>query len=143
MPPGRQDSLLQDAADFGPAAQDLRVESYAFNISSASQTRTSGAARSLLVVARHNRAHAPGYNAPAVMAHGPLAASEDGMLSNMKTAALTSTVLLSTAVPAQAQKPTTGYAPVRGLKMYYEIHGSGSSEPLVLLHGSFMTITNN
>ena len=53
------------------------------------------------------------------------------------------TVLLSTAVSAQAQKPTTGYAPVNGLKMYYEIHGSGSGEPLVLLHGSFMTISNN
>ena len=39
--------------------------------------------------------------------------------------------------------PTTGYAAVNGLRMYYEIHGSGSSEPLVLLHGSFMTITNN
>src|SRR5262245_8920860 len=38
---------------------------------------------------------------------------------------------------------TTGYAPVNGLRMYYEIHGSGPSEPLVLLHGSFMTITNN
>lgn len=47
------------------------------------------------------------------------------------------------AVPAQAQKPTAGYAPVNGLKMYYEIHGSGSGEPLVLLHGAFMTITNN
>jgi len=46
-------------------------------------------------------------------------------------------------VPAQAQKPTTGYAPVNGLSMYYEIHGSGSGEPLVLLHGSFMTISNN
>jgi pimeloyl-ACP methyl ester carboxylesterase len=39
------------------------------------------------------------------------------------------------------QKPTTGYAPVNGLNMYYEVHGSG--EPVVLLHGSFMTITNN
>lgn len=39
------------------------------------------------------------------------------------------------------QKPTTGYAPVNGLKMYYEVHGSG--EPVVLLHGGFMTITNN
>lgn len=29
------------------------------------------------------------------------------------------------------QKPTTGYAPVSGLKMYYEVHGSG--EPVVLL----------
>jgi pimeloyl-ACP methyl ester carboxylesterase len=45
-----------------------------------------------------------------------------------------------TAVPAQ-QKLTTGYAPVNGLKMYYEVHGSG--DPVVLLHGSFMTITNH
>jgi pimeloyl-ACP methyl ester carboxylesterase len=40
-----------------------------------------------------------------------------------------------------AQRPTTGYAPVNGLDMYYEIHGTG--EPVVLLHGSLMTITNN
>jgi len=39
------------------------------------------------------------------------------------------------------QGPTTGYAPVNGLRMYYEVHGSG--EPVVLLHGAFMTITNN
>jgi pimeloyl-ACP methyl ester carboxylesterase len=39
-----------------------------------------------------------------------------------------------------AQQPVTGYAPVNGLKMYYEIHGKG--EPVVLLHGSFMTLTN-
>ncbi len=30
------------------------------------------------------------------------------------------------------------YAEVNGLKMYYEIHGTGS--PLLLLHGAFMTI---
>lgn len=36
---------------------------------------------------------------------------------------------------------TTAYAPVNGLKMYYEVHGQG--DPLVLLHGSFMTITNS
>jgi pimeloyl-ACP methyl ester carboxylesterase len=61
----------------------------------------------------------------------------------MKTAALAFFVLLST-VSAQAQEPNTGYAPVNGLRMYYEIHGGGSSsEPLVLLHGSFMTISNN
>src|SRR5918994_7686417 len=59
----------------------------------------------------------------------------------MKTPALIFTVLLSTAVSAEAQKPTTGYAPVNGLKMYHEIHGRG--QPLVLLHGSYMTITNN
>jgi pimeloyl-ACP methyl ester carboxylesterase len=32
----------------------------------------------------------------------------------------------------------TGYAPVNGLNMYYEIHGSG--RPLILLHGAYMTI---
>jgi hypothetical protein len=48
--------------------------------------------------------------------------------------------LAMTAASAQ-QKPTTGYAPVNGLKMYYEVHGVG--EPVVLLHGAFMTITNN
>src|SRR5918997_3479737 len=61
----------------------------------------------------------------------------------MRTAASILIVLLSIAVSAQAQKPTTGYAPVNGLKMYYEIHGSGSGAPVVLLHGSYMTITNN
>lgn len=60
---------------------------------------------------------------------------------NMKTAALNFTVLLSTIMSAQAQQPITGYAPVNGLNMYYEIHGSG--EPLVLLHGSYMAISNN
>jgi pimeloyl-ACP methyl ester carboxylesterase len=61
----------------------------------------------------------------------------------MKTATFIIAVLFSTAVLAQVQKPATGYAPVNGLKMYYEIHGSGGGEPLVLLHGSYMTITNN
>ena len=32
----------------------------------------------------------------------------------------------------------SGYAPVNGLRMYYEIHGEG--RPLVLLHGAYMTI---
>jgi len=45
-----------------------------------------------------------------------------------------------TDLPAQ-QSPTTGYAPVNGLKMYYEVHGRG--EPVVVLHGAFMTITSN
>ena len=49
--------------------------------------------------------------------------------------------MLVTAVVSAQQKPTTGYAPVNGLKMYYEVHGSG--EPVVLLHGAFMTMTNN
>jgi pimeloyl-ACP methyl ester carboxylesterase len=32
----------------------------------------------------------------------------------------------------------TAYAPVNGLRMYYEIHGSG--EPLVVLPGAYMTV---
>jgi len=51
---------------------------------------------------------------------------------------LTTAFLLMTIVPADlpAQpKPTTGYAPVNGVKMYNEVHGSG--EPVVLLHGAF------
>jgi pimeloyl-ACP methyl ester carboxylesterase len=68
----------------------------------------------------------------------------DGKASTMKTAALIATILSPIgALAAQAQGPTTGYAPVNDLKMYYEIHGSGGGEPLVLLHGSFMTISNN
>jgi pimeloyl-ACP methyl ester carboxylesterase len=41
----------------------------------------------------------------------------------------------------QTSSRQSGYASVNGLKMYYEIHGDG--EPLVLLHGSFMTIDMN
>jgi pimeloyl-ACP methyl ester carboxylesterase len=57
----------------------------------------------------------------------------------MKITAVILTLLVSAA--ASAQEPSTGFAPVNGLKMYYEIHGKG--DPVVLLHGSFMTITNN
>jgi pimeloyl-ACP methyl ester carboxylesterase len=57
----------------------------------------------------------------------------------IKAAALFAMVSFSAAV--SAQQPVTGYAPVNGLKMYYEIHGKG--EPVVLLHGSFMTIPSN
>jgi pimeloyl-ACP methyl ester carboxylesterase len=66
------------------------------------------------------------------------------MNTNMKTTAfflsMLLTMLLSGVVPGQ-QKPTTGQAPVNGLKMYYEIHGKG--EPVVLLHGAFMAITDD
>lgn len=61
----------------------------------------------------------------------------------MKTAALFLAVLMATTASAQAQEPTTGYAPVNGVEMYYEIHGNSSGRPLVLLHGSFMSIPGN
>ena len=38
----------------------------------------------------------------------------------------------------QPARPTSDYAEVNGLRMYYEIHGTG--EPLVLLHGGLSTI---
>jgi len=66
------------------------------------------------------------------------------MNPNMKTRAfflsIGLTVFLSGVVSGQ-QKPTTGYAPVNGLKMYYEIQGTG--EPVVLLHGAFMAIADD
>ena len=37
-----------------------------------------------------------------------------------------------------SNRPTSGYAPVNGVEIYYELHGSG--KPLVLLHGGFGAI---
>lgn len=45
-------------------------------------------------------------------------------------------IVISQQINAQALK--TGYAPVNGMRMYYEVHGSG--DPIVLLHGAYMTI---
>src|SRR5262245_36860598 len=59
----------------------------------------------------------------------------------MKTTAFFLLTMLVPVVVSAQQKPTTGYAPVNGLKMYYEVHGSG--DPVVLLHGSFMAIPLN
>ena len=39
-----------------------------------------------------------------------------------------------------AAEPGSDYAPVNGLRMYYEVHGSGGGRPLVLLHGNLSTI---
>ncbi len=58
----------------------------------------------------------------------------------MKTIAFFLTTLVPFIVSAQ-ETSTVGYAPVNGLKMYYEVHGSG--DPVVLLHGAYMTIPGN
>lgn len=42
----------------------------------------------------------------------------------------------------QQTKPSnSGYAPVNGIKVYYEVYGEG--EPVILLHGAFYTIEMN
>ena len=52
--------------------------------------------------------------------------------------------MLST-LNSDAQQPLTpassGYAPVNGSKVYYEVYGAG--DPIVLLHGAYMTINSN
>jgi pimeloyl-ACP methyl ester carboxylesterase len=41
----------------------------------------------------------------------------------------------------QIKPSNSGYVPVNGLKVYYEVYGEG--RPIVLLHGAFMTIDMN
>src|SRR6184192_2444252 len=41
----------------------------------------------------------------------------------------------------QLKPATSGYSPVNGIKVYYEVYGEG--RPVVLLHGAFMTIDGN
>ena len=51
-------------------------------------------------------------------------------------------LLLAAAAGAQQLKPlTSGYAPVNGIKVYYEVYGKG--QPIILLHGAFYTISMN
>ena len=57
----------------------------------------------------------------------------------MKPMLFAAALSLAFLAPAAAQE--TGYAPVNGLEMYYEVHGEGT--PLVLLHGAYMSIPSN
>lgn len=51
-------------------------------------------------------------------------------------------IFMTSSSNAQQIKPSaSGYAPVNGIKVYYEIYGEG--KPLVLLHGAFYTIGMN
>ena len=49
------------------------------------------------------------------------------------------TVTQQSSTASNTGPPVTGYAPVNGLQMYYEIHGSGGT-PLLLLHGGLFNI---
>jgi len=44
----------------------------------------------------------------------------------------------SSSPKAPTMTSTHGYAPVNGLQLYYEIHGTG--EPLIVLHGAFGSV---
>ena len=48
------------------------------------------------------------------------------------------TVIFTSLMATIFAQTKTGYAQVNGIKMYYEVHGTG--KPLVLLHGAFNTI---
>lgn len=55
---------------------------------------------------------------------------------------LVAAMLTASHTNGQQTKPSSsGYAPVNGIKVYYEVYGEG--RPLVLLHGAFMTIDMN
>jgi pimeloyl-ACP methyl ester carboxylesterase len=58
--------------------------------------------------------------------------------------ALVFTIFFTVESFAQTELPkpvSSGYAPVNGQRMYYEVYGQG--RPLLLLHGGFMTIASN
>src|SRR6201987_4647867 len=64
--------------------------------------------------------------------------------SDVQKPALIIAMLLFTVLQSNGQqlKPAeSGYAPVNGIKVYYEVYGEG--RPLVLLHGAFYTIDMN
>lgn len=70
------------------------------------------------------------------------------MKNLLKTRHLLTSILLIATMFATSRsngqqiKPVaSGYAPVNGIKVYYEVYGEG--KPLVLLHGAFMTIEGN
>lgn len=64
--------------------------------------------------------------------------------NNLAKLLLLIVIAMFTAVQSKGQevKPTaSGYTPVNGTKIYYEVYGEG--KPLVLIHGAFMTIATN
>jgi pimeloyl-ACP methyl ester carboxylesterase len=64
--------------------------------------------------------------------------------SNVPKPALIIAILFFTVFQSNGQrsKPAdSGYVPVNGIKVYYEVYGEG--KPIVLLHGAFMTIEMN
>ena len=50
-------------------------------------------------------------------------------------------LIVSSSSGQQIKPSNSGYAPVNGINVYYEVYGDG--RPLVLLHGAFFTIEMN
>jgi len=62
--------------------------------------------------------------------------------SLLKSTLLIAIVFAAYQSNGQQNKPSnSGYAPVNGIKVYYEIYGEGN--PIILLHGAFFTIDMN
>ena len=65
-------------------------------------------------------------------------------IHNILKSILLNAIIMFTASQSNAQQGepiSSGYAPVNGIKVYYEVYGEG--KPLVLLHGAFYTIDMN
>lgn len=63
-------------------------------------------------------------------------------LNPLRSILLVVMIFAATRSDGQQTKPSnSGYAPVNGIKVYYEVYGEG--KPIVLLHGAFMTIEAN
>ncbi len=56
----------------------------------------------------------------------------------MTTTKLALLLALATSTAASAAPTATGYAPAKGVSVYYEVHGTG--DPLVLLHGGLTSL---
>ena len=63
-------------------------------------------------------------------------------LNPLKSMLLVAMMFATAQSNGQKVKPAkSGYAPVNGIKVYYEVYGEGT--PLILLHGAFYTIEMN
>src|SRR6187455_1934178 len=62
--------------------------------------------------------------------------------NHIRATLLIAILFIASSSSGQKIKPSSsGYAPVNGIKVYYEVYGEG--KPLVLLHGAFYTIDLN
>src|SRR5215831_7687913 len=65
-----------------------------------------------------------------------------GKIEFLKSILFVVMMFVASTLTGQQIKPlNSGYAPVNGSKVYYEVYGEG--RPIVLLHGAFYTIEMN